>query len=142
MRTLLRHLSRGAIFGLLIVWALPTIAADDTKQVVDMAQKWLTVVDSGNYVGAWEQASALIKGAVDKNGFATQVAGVRKPLGKVVTRTLKTSKLETALPGAPDGHYLVMQFDTVFENKKVTVETVTFTHEKDGQWRSAGYFIK
>jgi hypothetical protein len=48
----------------------------------------------------------------------------------------------TEMPGAPDGKYVVMQFDTSFEAKKTTIETVTFKLEKDGQWKSAGYYIK
>jgi hypothetical protein len=35
-----------------------------------------------------------------------------------------------------------MQFDTSFADKKSTIETVTFMLEKDGKWKSAGYFIK
>jgi hypothetical protein len=34
-----------------------------------------------------------------------------------------------------------MQFETSFANKKSAIETVTFMQEKDGQWKSAGYFI-
>jgi ribosomal protein S17E len=35
-----------------------------------------------------------------------------------------------------------MQFETSFEAKKTTIETVTFMQGKDGQWRAAGYYIK
>ena len=48
----------------------------------------------------------------------------------------------TELPGAPDGHYVLLQFETVFANKKSTIETVTFMLEKDGKWKAAGYYIK
>jgi len=48
----------------------------------------------------------------------------------------------TEMPGAPDGQYVLMQFETSFTNKKSAVETITFMLEKDGQWRAAGYFIK
>ncbi len=46
------------------------------------------------------------------------------------------------VPGAPDGEYVVIQFDTQFENKAAAVETVTPMREKDGSWRVSGYFIK
>ena len=48
----------------------------------------------------------------------------------------------TELPGAPDGRYVVIQFDTAFENKASSVETVTPMADPDGAWRVAGYFIK
>ena len=42
----------------------------------------------------------------------------------------------------PDGNYIVLQYDTLFENKAAAVETVTLSQDSDGQWRVAGYFIK
>jgi hypothetical protein len=36
------------------------------------------------------------------------------------------------LPGAPDGEYVVFQFNTSFEQKSAAVETVTAIREKDG----------
>ena len=66
----------------------------------------------------------------------------RKPLGDVVSRKLKSAEHMTEMPGAPDGQYVVMQFESSFANKKSAIETITFVSGKDGQWKSAGYFIK
>ena len=46
------------------------------------------------------------------------------------------------VPGAPDGEYVVIQFETSFENKKSAVETVTPMRDKDGRWRVSGYYVK
>jgi hypothetical protein len=46
------------------------------------------------------------------------------------------------LPGAPDGSYVVFQFDTVFEQKAAAVETLTAGREPDGTWHVIGYFIR
>ena len=40
------------------------------------------------------------------------------------------------------GEYVVIQFNTVFDNKQSAVETVTSVLDKDGKWKVAGYFIK
>jgi hypothetical protein len=48
----------------------------------------------------------------------------------------------TSLHGAPDGEYLVIQFETSFSNKKSAIETVTSMLEKDGNWRVSGHYIK
>lgn len=48
----------------------------------------------------------------------------------------------TQLPGAPDGEYAVIQFETSFANKKSAIETVTPMKDPDGKWRVSGYFIK
>ena len=67
---------------------------------------------------------------------------VREPLGKLISRKVKTKAYRTSLPGAPDGEYVVIEFETSFENKKVAVETVTPMMGKDGAWRVSGYYIK
>ena len=67
---------------------------------------------------------------------------VRKPLGGLVSRRLKSAQPATSLPGAPDGEYVVMQFESSFAAKKTAVETVTFTRGKDGAWRASGYYIR
>jgi hypothetical protein len=70
------------------------------------------------------------------------VKAVRAPLGKLVSRKLKSRQYAESLPGAPDGKYVVIQYDTVFENKKSAVETVTPMQDADGAWRVSGYYIK
>jgi len=60
----------------------------------------------------------------------------------MVSRKVKSTTYKTALPGAPDGEYVVIEFESVFENKKAAVETVTPMMDKDGKWQVSGYFIK
>jgi len=38
------------------------------------------------------------------------------------------------LPGAPEGQYVVMQFETSFANKKSAIETSRSCRKKDDQW--------
>ena len=66
---------------------------------------------------------------------------VRRPIGDVVSRELRDLSYMTELPGATDGQYVVIQFDTVFENKQAAIETVTSMLEDNGNWRVAGYYI-
>jgi hypothetical protein len=55
---------------------------------------------------------------------------------------LKSATYTKSLPGAPDGEYVVIQYDTGFEHKQSAVETVTPMLDKDGKWRVSGYFIR
>jgi hypothetical protein len=55
---------------------------------------------------------------------------------------VKSKEYATSLPGAPDGEYVVIQFETSFENKNDAVETVTPMKDEDGKWRVSGYFIR
>ena len=115
---------------------------DAEKSAVKAAEAWLKLVDQAKYGEAWDSAAEYLKNAVSKEDFGKSLGAVRKPLGKVKSRELKGAKYATSLPGAPDGEYVVIQFKTVFENKKDTVETVTPMLDKDKKWRSSGYFIK
>jgi hypothetical protein len=60
----------------------------------------------------------------------------------VVARKLKSKQYTRTLPGAPDGEYVVIQYETTFENKQSATETVTPMLDKDGVWRVSGYYIK
>ncbi len=66
----------------------------------------------------------------------------RKPPGKLISRKVQTKIYETSLSGAPEGEYVVIQFETSFEKKKTAIETVTPMMDKDGNWRVPGYYIK
>lgn len=129
----------------LCLWLIPaTVSADGPaeKAAEAAAQSWLGQIDAGNYAKSWNDASVYFKGAVTEKGWHDGLNGTRKPLGKLATRKLGKAQNLTALPGAPDGNYVVMQYETSFANKKSAVETVTFVQEKDGKWRAAGYYIK
>jgi len=112
------------------------------KAAVSAAQKWLALIDDGRYSESWNEAAAIFQGGVTEPNWANSMETFRKPLGDLVSRKLKSAQRMTEMPGAPDGQYVVMQFETSFANKKSAIETITFMLEKDGQWKSAGYFIK
>ena len=118
-------------------------AVDNPEKSAQMAaETWLSQVDAGHYTDSWRAASPSFQDAVTESAWAESLHGVRKPLGKVVSRTLKSAQHTTSVPGAPDGSYVIMQFDTSFEHKQAAVETVTFRQEKDGTWKAAGYYIQ
>lgn len=106
------------------------------------ALAWLALVDAGSYDQSWSEAATLFRRVVDQGVWQKQVGGVRAPLGSVLSRSLKSARYATSLPGAPDGQYVVVQFNTSFTNKSSAIETVTPMKEPDGTWRVSGYFIK
>lgn len=140
------------LFVLVMLPALLLLAVYDAKAgggktkpedaAVMSAQNWLKIVDSGEYGPAWDQAAEYFKNAVSKENFEESLRGVRRPLGKVMKRSLDSAKYTKTLPGAPDGEYVVIQFKTEFENKRKSVETITPQKEKDGLWKVSGYYIK
>jgi hypothetical protein len=115
--------------------------ADAEAAAVEAAKTWLSLVDAGEYGKSWEAAAPLFKGAVDEAAWGKQLGPVRGPLGAVKSRELSSAEYATALPGAPDGEYVVIQFATSFENKASAVETVTPMLDA-GAWKVSGYYIK
>ena len=84
----------------------------------------------------------LFRGAISREDWAKALTAVRKPLGRVVARKMISKKYTESVPGAPDGKYVIIQYQTTFENKKAAVETVTPMLDQDGRWRVSGYYIK
>ena len=109
---------------------------------VSVALKWLAEVDEGKYGDSWNDTAGYFKNAVTKAQWVQSLQSVRKPLGKLISRAIKDATHTTSLPGAPDGEYVVIQFQTSFENKKSAIETITPMMDPDGVWRVSGYFIK
>ena len=118
------------------------MAQDKNDAAKKSAESWLAVVDKGDYAASYDEAASIFKLAITKEDWLQKVRAARSPLGKMMSRKLKRMQYETTLPGAPDGEYVVVQYDTSFENKRSAVETITPTLDKDGQWRVSGYFIR
>ena len=118
------------------------MAQDKNEAAKKSAESWLAVVDKGDYAASYDEAASIFKLAITKEDWLQKVRAARGPLGKMISRKLKRMQYETTLPGAPDGEYVVVQYDTSFENKRSAVETITPTLDKDGQWRVSGYFIR
>jgi len=113
-----------------------------TDEGITASNAWLAAVDAEKYDDSWDQACAFFKGVVPKEQWVRQVAGVRGPLGPVVSREVASAEYTTKLPGAPDGEYVVIQYRTKFQNKADATETVTPMRDPDGVYRVSGYYIR
>ena len=120
--------------------ATDTKAAEKTAAAA--AEKWLHLVDQGQYAESWDGTAAFFQQAVPQAQWRNMMESVRAPLGELLSRQLKGAADHTSRPGAPAGQYVVVQFAAEFGNGKSAIETVTPHLEKDGTWRVSGYFIK
>jgi hypothetical protein len=114
----------------------------DEQLAIVAAGQWVQLVDNGKYAESWDKTATYFKTAIKKDDWNRTIKAVREPLGNVISRSIKSQKHMTTLPGAPDGKYVVIQFDTSFSNKRAAIETVTPMMDNDGKWRVSGYFIK
>jgi hypothetical protein len=124
----------------LLAFTVSVAAAGPSSQSAD-AIKWASLLDKGKYSQSWAEAGTFFKSHVTESEWSSQARPVREPLGAVMSRKLESETETTSLPGAPEGHYDVVKFDTDFENKRGAVETIVLAHEPGG-WKVDGYFIR
>ena len=131
------------VIGILWLGGLVLAAdGDGVAQAQDSAKAWLALVDSARYAQSWDRAAALFRNAVTRADWEKAARSARDPLGALRSRQVKSATFTRTLPGAPDGEYVVILYDTQFANKAAAVETVTPMREKDGSWKVAGYYIR
>jgi hypothetical protein len=140
MKSIIRSLLITSL--VLSVASAVALSGENEERALTAAEEWLALVDQGEYEASWKAASSLFKFAVTAEQWGQAAEGARQPLGDLRSRKLKGAQYMTSMPGAPDGEYVVVQFDTSFANKEKAIETVTPMRDKDGVWRVSGYFIK
>jgi hypothetical protein len=136
---------RVMVVAMVLVLALGRPAAaleQDEITAAKHAETWLILVDQQKYGASWDAAAKQFQDFVDRTMWTDALGAARGPLGRLLFRRLKSAESRTSLPGAPDGKYVIIQYDTTFENKKAAVETITPMQEPDGSWKVTGYFIK
>ncbi|MEN6331477.1 MAG: adenosylcobinamide amidohydrolase [Smithella sp.] len=130
--------------GYLLTGAKPYLAESSKreKEVVGSALKWLAMLDEGRFAESWENTSEIFRQSLQQGQWVKTVGAVRNEMGKKVSRQFYRSLYTRSLPGVPDGEYMIIEFNTAFENKKGAIETVTSKLDKDGFWSISGYFVK
>lgn len=119
-----------------------TAVADPVQDpVVAAAKAWLKMVDDKDYAASWADAAQLFKDRVTQDHWVAEISVPRAQLGGLKSRQFESFQQMTSLPGAPDGDYAIVIFDTVFENKPDSKEQIALVHE-GSQWKVGGYYIK
>lgn len=144
---------RIAPIGLLLVLSLSLLAAcgpsttaenDDgvDPAALSEAERWLALVDANDYAGSWAATGDLFKGEVSEEEWRESMAVFREDMGAVRERTLQDQTLETIMPGAPEGEYLMLEYRSVFDQQARGAELVVLMRQDDDSWRVIGYFLQ
>lgn len=129
------------MLGLILV-SMSAYASDDKVRDADEATgKWLALIDGRQYLDSWNQAAALFQQQVSAENWLQAISAARQPFGAMISRKRISATYATSLPGAPDGEYVVLRYQTTFRNKKSAVETVTPMLDNK-RWRVSGYYIR
>jgi len=117
------------------------------------AESWLRLVDGGDYSASWAQAATAFKGTVKQTEWRQMAQGIRSPLGRLVSRKLRSREYTEKGPTtrviggkvytwSGHGKCVIIQYDAVFANKASAVETVIPVPDPDGAWRVSGYSVR
>jgi len=144
-RTRFRNATLAGALALLPGAGASALAQDEAKAEAEArtsAQAWLALLDDQQYAETWAQAGAILQGAVSQDEWTRKLSVTLGPLGKVKSRSVRSTEYSTTMPGVPDGEYVVVIYDTEFQKKQTAVETVPLMKEDDGMWRVSGYWIR
>lgn len=132
------------MLGVIVATFLIADAASTSAPIavdVAAATSWVTLIDAKRFDESWNEAGELFKSQMPQARWASTIQPVRGPMGAVSLRSLKSITKTAKLPGAPDGEYEVVQFQTRFDHKSEAIETVVLARETSG-WKVDGYFIR
>ncbi|MCK0128222.1 DUF4019 domain-containing protein [Erythrobacter sp. F6033] len=106
------------------------------------AKAFLAPVDAGDWNKSWNIAGDFFQEQITAAEWAERVSPVRKPLGAVEERRLVSAQQVSTLPGAPEGDYEVLQFQTKFANREgLALETMMML-KNGNSYDVTGYFIQ
>jgi ABC-type uncharacterized transport system YnjBCD substrate-binding protein len=146
MRTSLRRFAAGialSLVGNAFCASSQYQAVKPDPEAVTVANKFLAVVDAGNYTETLAMFPARIRSGGDafEKNWVSYLNVKRAALGRMVSRKLVKAWFTKTLPGSPDGYYEFFHYDTSFQHKTQGAESVVLTKES-GHWQVSAYRFK
>ena len=128
---------------LLLILLSGRASADEAreKQLAATAGSFIALLDSGKAADAWQQLTPLAQTIKSDSHWQRLQQALRSAYGPLEKRTLRGVTLQNRYVMLPDGNYAIVQFDTVFRNKRTAVETVVLALGADDNWRVHDYII-
>jgi hypothetical protein len=105
------------------------------------ADAWLALIDQKQFEQSWAAAAPIFQSSLSAEKWENAASAARAPLGELSSRKFRAAEYKASLPGAPEGQYVVVYYDTDFAQKQSTTESVTLM-KSDGAWKAAGYFVQ
>jgi hypothetical protein len=104
------------------------------------ALHWLTMLDQGDYLEAFEWEAQDFRMARTQTQFVRYMQARRAPFGPALGRKFIGAVNIHKLVGVPEGNYVSVIFKTQFEKKSETAERVILVEQEMG-WRVLDYRI-
>lgn len=112
------------------------------EQAQETAQRWLELLDRGDYDSAYYEAAPMLQRALTLEKWRETMSALAAKLGPAQEHKLLYGRPAQDLPGAPKGQYYLLVFKPSFAKQPQLLEQVALTRKSGGQWRVAGYYLK
>ena len=99
-------------------------------------EKWLALMDTGEYAKSWDTAAPYFQGKVGKEEWIGKLEKIRRPLGEILSR--KIISMENTVMGTR----YEAKYTSAFECLPAAMETVTYAKQPGGDWMPIGYIIR
>lgn len=110
-------------------------------ETAQVSKDYVEGLDRGQYEESWAKGDQLFQHTISQQEWAKALNDSRKPLGKVLSRTLKDQRPAMNPHGLPRGAYMVVEYNTSFENAPASGELLTLRQGTDGKWRVLTYQV-
>lgn len=105
------------------------------KTVILDSQKWLAMVDDGDFQGSWNDLSQICKSMVPWETYRWAAADFRSKHGGVHERVLKRVWYTSDWRHSPEGDYVGVEYESRMRFDKDQVIEYTVLAYEDGKWR-------
>lgn len=105
------------------------------------AKDYVEGIDKGQYGDSWSNADQLFQHTITKSNWEKALSDNRTKLGKLKSRSLKRQVPAWDPKGLPKGVYMVVEYNTSFENAPNSGETLTLRRGTDDKWRVLTYQV-
>jgi hypothetical protein len=112
---------------------------------LDAAQNVVNAIDRYEMATVWDVSSPIMKASIARDAFVANIAQKRALLGSIRSRdwtAIMRVPIEQANGPLPAGRYVSVRFATMSQNGGTAEEVISFSLDRDGQWRLAGYTIQ
>ena len=110
-------------------------------ETAQVGKDYVEGLDNGSYAQSWTKGDQLFQHTITQKEWEMALNDNRKKLGRVKSRTLKDQKPAWDPHGLPKGPYMVVEYNTSFENAPNSGELLTMRRGSDGKWRVLTYQV-
>lgn len=114
---------------------------EKAEKATAVAMEFLHLIDAGQYAESWQSAAKLMQEKVTRAEWVDKLTKARALSGALIERKEQNASYSTTAKDSPDGEYILLNYESRFQNTESVDEYVTVMLEGE-VWRVAGYFIQ